>query len=138
MSHIAQLDPTEWLKKYPMYDNLTIEQVEDLLIAATDFLENTVCSVIRDVEKRKRLIYLVAAHLAYLLYQDKNGNGGSSGLVGRLSSATEGSVSVGATMANAPFSAEFFLQSPFGFAFWQATMVYRMGLYTPRARCRRY
>lgn len=138
MRGIAQLDPNEWLKLYPMYDNLTIEQVDDLLIAATDFLENTVCSVVQDVEKRKRLIYLVAAHLAYLFYQDKNGNGGAGGLVGRLSSATEGSVSVGSTMSNVPFSAEFFLQSPFGFAFWQRTLVYRMGLYTPRAHCRRY
>ncbi|CAH5458670.1 TPA: DUF4054 domain-containing protein [Enterobacter roggenkampii] len=131
---VVTLDVAEWKSKYPQYNALTDQQVEDLFYAATTYLENTPQSVIADEDKRKYFLYLLTAHLAYLFYVDANGNGGVTGMVGRLSSASEGSVSVGSAMSNVPFNAEFFLQSPYGFTFWQATKIYRMGFY--RGRCR--
>ncbi|WP_023640368.1 DUF4054 domain-containing protein [Dickeya zeae] len=126
---VVVLDPTEWKSKNPQYSALTDPQVEDLFFAAQMYLENTTLSVVSDEAKRKYLLYLLTAHLAYLFYVDANGNGGVTGMVGRLSSASEGSVSVGSAMSNVPFNAEFFLQSPYGFTFWQATKIYRMGFY---------
>ncbi len=131
---VVTLDVAEWKLKYPQYNALTDSQVEDLFFAATTYLENTPQSVITDEDKRKYFLYLLMAHIAYLFYADANGNGGVTGMVGRLSSASEGSVSVGSTISNAPFNAEFFLQSPYGFTFWQATKIYRMGFYRGRSR----
>lgn len=122
----VELSVAEWRKYYPQYSNVTDEQVEDLLIDATDYLDNTPLSVITNLDKRKRLIYLLAAHIAFLSYKDARGNGGES-FVGRVGHAAQGSVSVSSGISNAPFHAEFFMQSPFGFMFWEKTKVYRMG-----------
>lgn len=122
------LDPTEWKQKYPQYSTLTDGQVEDLFFAAQMYLENTALSVVSDEEKRKYLLYLLTAHIAWLMYVDSNGDGGP-GLVGRISSASEGSASAATAISGAPFSAEFFMQSQFGFMFWNATKIYRMGFY---------
>jgi hypothetical protein len=65
----------------------------------------------------------LTAHLAKLFAPDAMGNYPAS-LVGRISSASEGSVSVSVdyptTNANA-----WFLQTPYGAAFWQMTAGYR-------------
>ncbi len=126
------LDVTEWKEKYPQYSGLTDSQVEDLFYAATSYLENNDMSAVGDEERRKYFLYLLTAHLAFLLYPDSSGKGGNGGMVGRISSASEGSVSVGSGLSNVPFNAEFFLQSTYGYMFWQATQVYRMAFYRGR------
>lgn len=131
---VVTLDVAEWKSKYEQYNALTDQQVKDLFYAATTCLENTTQSVIADEDKRKYFLYLLTAHFAYLFYVDANGNGGMTGMVGRLSSASEGSVSVGSEISSAPLNVEFFLQSPYGFTFWQATKIYRMGFYRGRFR----
>lgn len=135
-SGIADLNIEEWRARYPEYSNLSDVQIEDLLVDATDYLENTAQCIIQNLDKRKRLLYLLAAHLAYINYPDAQGNGGS-GFVGRVERATEGTVTVDSGIKNAPFGAEFFLQSKYGFEFWQRIRVYVMGFYVsgPKTGC---
>jgi hypothetical protein len=60
----------------------------------------------------------------------------NQGVVGRVSSANEGSVSVQAENDYLPGSAQWYQQTPFGSAYWQATSALRMVQYrvAPRRR----
>jgi hypothetical protein len=78
------LDPTEWKQKYPQYSALNDGQVEDLFFAAQMYLENTALSVVSDETKRKYLLYLLTAHIAWLIYVDSNGDGGPGWLAESL------------------------------------------------------
>ncbi|KAG1434388.1 hypothetical protein G6F55_014548 [Rhizopus delemar] len=61
------------------------------------------------------------------------GEGGQSpsGLVGRVSSATEGSVSVSSDYSAPAGSAQWYLQTPYGAMYWEATAWLRVGRYVP-------
>lgn len=130
------LDAAEFKALYPEFDYLEDAQINNLFLAAQLYLDNSNCSIVTDEAKRKYLMYLLTAHLAYMRYGDKDGNGGNSGLVGRLSSATEGSVSVSADLGSgAEFRYAWYTQSPYGLDYWQATKIYRMGNYYPGGNC---
>ena len=76
-----------------------------------------------------RLLNLLTAHYAKL-FGTINGEA-PSGLVGRISSATEGSVSVSAEGPPASNSSWWYLQTPYGAAFWNATANMRTMRYVP-------
>lgn len=72
---------------------------------------------------------MLTAHIAAL---NASINGQSpSPLVGRISNASEGSVSVGVQMDLAPGSAQWFAQTKYGIAYWQASLQFRSMLYFP-------
>lgn len=127
---IVVLDIAKFRAMFPEFSNVTDIALQFLFDQATDYLNNTEYSLVIDVTKRERLLYLLMAHLAYVRYGDANGNGGS-GLVGRLSSASEGSVSVSSDAGQIEFRYMWYTQSPYGMDFWQATKVYRMANYYP-------
>lgn len=127
---IVVLDIPKFRAMFPEFSNVTDAQLPYLFDQATDYLNNSECSLVEDVVKRERLLYLLMAHLAYMRYGDANGNGGT-GLVGRLSSATEGSVSVSSEAGQVEFRYMWYTQSPYGMDYWQATKVYRMANYYP-------
>jgi hypothetical protein len=90
---------------------------------------------VRDIPTRQILLGLLTAHIAKL-NAPINGQA-STATIGRISSASEGSVSVSydlPTMAGA----EWLSQTQWGIAFWQATAAYRTARYIPgpRAMCR--
>ena len=85
-------------------------------------------SPVRNIGQRQILLGLLTAHIASL---NANLNGqASSTMVGRIGSATEGSVSV--TMDYPQVAgAEWFGLSKFGQLFWQMTAAYRTARYIP-------
>lgn len=127
---IVVLDIPKFRAMFPEFSNVTDAQLSLLFDFATDYLSNTEYSLITDVNKRERLLYLLMAHLSYMRYGDAKANGGS-GLVGRLSSASEGSVSVSSELGAMSGSSAWYTQSAYGFDFWKATKVYRMAAYYP-------
>lgn len=127
---IVVLDITKFRDMFPEFSNVTASALQFLFDQATDYLNNTECSLVIDATKRERFLYLLMAHLAYVRYGDANGNGGS-GLVGRLASASEGSVSVSSDAGHVEFRYMWYTQSPYGMDYWQATKVYRMANYYP-------
>ena len=127
---VVTLDIPNFRAMYPEFSNITDVQLPFLFSQATDYLNNTEFSLIDDVVKRERLLYLMMAHLAYLRFGNNKGNGGS-GLVGRISSASEGSVSVSTDLGQVEFRYSWYAQSPYGLDFWEATKVYRMANYYP-------
>lgn len=90
---------------------------------------------VRDIATRQNLMGILMAHIATLLAPI--GGEASSGLVGRISSATEGSVSVSVSLPEIA-GAEWFSQTKWGLLFWQATAAYRTARYIPgpRMMCR--
>jgi hypothetical protein len=84
------------------------------------------------------LLDLLTAHLAWLQApRDASGNPAStgqppSGLVGRIASASEGSVSVSTENQYAPGSAQWFQQTPWGSQYWAATLQFRQMRYSPK------
>lgn len=89
---------------------------------ATIYCDNTDLSPVTNVPQRTVFLNLLTAHLAAL-----NGPA-SSPLVGRLSDATEGSVSV-STELDVPKGAEWFAQTKYGLSYWQAIGRFRKGFY---------
>ncbi|MFZ4835766.1 DUF4054 domain-containing protein [Rouxiella sp. Mn2063] len=127
---VVVLDISKFRAMFPEFSNVDDTLLPFLFDQATDYLNNTVYSLVTDVIKRERLLYLLIAHLAYMRYGDANGNGGT-GMVGRLSSASEGSVSVSSDAGQIEFRYMWYTQSPYGMDYWQATKVYRMANYYP-------
>lgn len=100
---------------------------------ACDILNNSGRSAIQDMDKRGRILNLLTAHIAKLNYP-LNGEPASP-LVGRINSASEGSVSVG-TDLQVPGSAQWFAQTPYGLSAWQAMAGARTFHYFSGARRR--
>jgi hypothetical protein len=89
------------------------------------YLDNTACSPVPDASPggaRATLLGMIVAHLAWLA---------QTPLVGRISNATKGSVSVQAEMAPPTNSSAWWMQTKYGAAFWQATMALRTARYVP-------
>lgn len=133
-SSVVVFDITRFRALFPEFSNVTDVQLEFLFDEATDFLDNTAHSLVQDTAKRERLLYLLMAHIAYIRYGSVGSNGaiiGGTGVVGRASSASEGSVSASFELGDIGSGTAWYTQSPYGLAFWQATKVYRMANYYP-------
>lgn len=91
---------------------------------ATQYCRNDGGGPVSKATIQVRLLNLMTAHLAFLLAGNNTSDGASS-LVGRISSASEGSVSVSAEMPGSNANSAWYLQTKYGAAFWQATAVYR-------------
>lgn len=128
---VVRFDRTEFDAAYPAFATLTDAQLQSAFDVSTLFLNNSCCSIVQDAAQRQVLLYMLTAHVATLVY-GANGQP-PSGIVGRVDSAREGSVSVSAAYAaEMSMSEAYFSQTQYGAMFWQATVAYRMGgYYTP-------
>ncbi|EDZ3532392.1 DUF4054 domain-containing protein [Salmonella enterica subsp. arizonae] len=101
------------------------------------YLDNTDESPVTDLNEREQLLFLLVAHLCSLRGFGKSGDG-QTGLVGRITSASEGSVSVSVDNSGSNDASWWYLQTPYGAAWWQATMPYRSMQYHPGGSPSRY
>lgn len=128
----VDFDYSTWVATYPMFATLTPEQVVDgALPIAEIYWRNDGTGPARSIAQQTNILGLIVAHICQLMYGI---NGQSpSGLVGRISDATEGSVSVSTDFPLTPTNA-WFMQTVFGAMFWQATAPYRTMRYVPGPR----
>lgn len=117
-------DALAWRAAYPQFSALTEAQAAGYFELACLILTNAPGSCVRDLNRRRVLLWLLTAHYAQLAL-----NGG--GLVGRVSKATRGSVSVETDGAGVPKGAWWFSQTPYGASFWQATLSLRQMRFLP-------
>lgn len=127
---VVIFDPAAFKAAYPAFVNVPDALLTEYFNIATLYLSNTDCSIVQDIAKRTTLLWLLTAHIAYLSGA-LNPVPGTPGLVGRVSSATEGSVSVSTEYPTNPSNA-WFLQTQWGAIFWQATLSYRSFRYRAR------
>lgn len=134
---VVTFDPAAFKVRYPEFATVS----DDLLQAYFDevtlaYLDNTESSRVQQTEQRSVLLNMLVAHVA-ALNAGVNGQAPSP-LVGRVNTASEGSVSVGTDMGAVPFTAAWFLQTKYGSSFWQASAQFRTMQYVPGTsqRCR--
>ncbi|MFT8723495.1 MAG: DUF4054 domain-containing protein [Acetobacter malorum] len=134
---VATFDYATWSARYPdLAVNVPANLAALYFEEAQLYLDNTDRSLVCNIGQRTLLLYMLVAHIAYLNLPTTSGGNGA-GVVGRVSSATRGSVSIGTDMGAQPGSAEWFLQTQYGAAFWQATLWLRTARYIHIPRVQR-
>jgi Protein of unknown function (DUF4054) len=121
---VVTFDYDRWALRYPAFvPSYPIDKAQALFddICTAGFLDNTACSPVSDLSQREALLWMLMCHIATLA---------KNPLVGRINTATEGSVSVG-TDYGTPGSGKWFEQTQCGAMFWQATKRLRLGRYVP-------
>jgi len=127
-----------WTAMFPEFGGLIEAQGQAYFTLATLYIENSTRNPAWCAGILPQLLYLVTAHVAWILApRDPNGNPAATGqpappIVGRINSATEGSVSLGAVLDGEPGSPSqaFYLQTKYGFLAWQAMAALRTFRYT--------
>jgi hypothetical protein len=116
---VVVFDFATWALVYPQLAAQGPVVAGEWFKGAEVILNNTDVSWVQAIPERTFLLNLLTAHIGTLFQA-----GASGGLVGRISSATQGSVTVSSDYA-APEAASWFLQTPYGALYWQATAQYR-------------
>lgn len=124
MDGVVVFDIAEFRALYPSI-KATDAQLVMFFSIAEGFLDNSECSVVKDLEQRKYMLYLLVAHMAALNQQTEAGNA----VVGRLATATEGTVSISLDYGTMGNNERWYLQTPYGAMYWQLTKRYRSMLY---------
>jgi hypothetical protein len=104
-------------------------------IAAGSLVDNSDCSVVKDVKVRSTLLDYATAHLASLAgYPLPTGSTTPtpSGSVGRVSSASEGAVSASMGYGQVRESQAWWVQTQYGASFWQFTRAFRTFRFSAR------
>lgn len=136
MGAVASFDYDKFIARYPEFSQTGSQPVSaDLAQAyfdeATVYHRNDGSGPVATATTQLVLLNMLVAHLASLNTADGAGTPASSA-PGRVTSASEGSVSV-STEYKGPDSAAWFTQTRYGAAYWQATAVYRTMRYIPGA-----
>lgn len=122
--NVVEFNVAEFREMYPKI-TATDAQLEMFFMEAELLFNNTKDSCVEDLNKRKIFLYLIVAHLATLQSQVDSGNT----LVGRLSSATTGSVSVSSDYGTLGKNEKFWAQTPYGAKYWALTAQFRTSHY---------
>lgn len=136
------VDPSYFRAAYPEFAACSDAQIGGWFVRAGFICGDSACNVLNQTEGLlANCLYLLTAHIGWLnAPRDGNGNPAASGsaapaIVGRVNSASEGSVSIGSEMgdvnAGSPSQA-WFMQTKYGAEYWTATAVIRMGRYYAR------
>lgn len=128
---VAVFNPTMFLARYPEFSAIPTDTLQTYFYEAQLYLNNTSCSIVQNVFIRLVLLNMLTAHIAFIggaLTADQQPRP-----VGRVSEASEGTVSAAFEgVTPTPGTGEWFQQSQYGAAFWQATTQYRSARYTPQ------
>lgn len=140
MSGVVVFDPARFVLRFPQfatYHNANPDGLQMFFDEATLLLNNTHTSLIKTLTVRTILLNLITAHIALLSGIATPGGAGSTATqVGRVSSASEGSVTASLDMGAVPGSAAWWMQTQPGATYWTMTAQYRTMRYiTPRRRC---
>ncbi|WP_374413278.1 DUF4054 domain-containing protein [Novosphingobium colocasiae] len=125
---IAEFNFSAWTTRYPEFGAVSEERAALFFTEAGLYLDNTDASPVADINVRLMLLNMLTAHIA-ALSGALEADGKPSGSVGRVSSASEGSVSVSFDTGLSPGTAAWFSQTTYGMAFWQATKNLRNARY---------
>lgn len=118
---VVTFDYAAWSARFPtLAQNVPALLAQDCFDDACLILNNTPQSAVQDTNRRGRLLGFLTAHIAQLgLPTSAGGNG--AGTVGRVSSASRGSVSISTDTGPVSGSAGWFMQTQYGATFWQMT-----------------
>lgn len=133
MNAVATFSFPAFAARYPEFRALDAGLAASYFTEATLYLRNDGSGPVQDAGQQALLLNMIVAHLAKLNALNPDGSS-AAGLVGPITSATEGSVSVSSGLHVEPGTAGWFQQTTYGYAFWNATAPYRSMQYFPRLR----
>lgn len=132
---VAVFDYAKWAAMFPYLaapvGGVTEPIASGFFDVAGLLFANDDCSPIVDPDKRLVFLNYIVAHLARLAGYPVAAGGSAvpDGMVGRVSSATEGTVSISTDYGTVRESAAWWLQTPEGATFWQLTRAFRTARY---------
>lgn len=130
-----------WVASFPEFSQLTPAQGQAYFNDATLICANAATNPMNADGNLAALMYWLTSHFAWLKCpKDANGNPAATGqiasqLVGRISNASEGSVSVQTEWqmgGDATALEKFLAQTKYGAAYWTLTSQYRTARYMAR------
>ena len=128
---VVVFNPTAFKSRYPEFAAVADATLSACFVEAGIYLSNKDNSPVQDVTRRALMLNMLTAHIAYI-----GGMLSADGMprpVGRVSQATEGSVSASFEgVPPTPGTGAWFQQSQYGAAFWQATSCLRGFRYRSR------
>lgn len=132
MGVIVTFDYAQWSALFPeLAATVNQPQAQMYFDLATTVHRNDGGGPVNNAAQQSNLLNLVTAHIAALFGASTSG-GQPSGLVGRINSATEGSVSVQAAYSNnISEQMAWFVQTKYGALYWTATAPFRTMRYVP-------
>lgn len=130
MGVIVTFDPAAFKVLFPQFSYLSDPQLQAYFDMATTYVRNDGCGPVQTTQMQTQLLNLATAHLTKLFALTADGQTPSE-IVGRISNASQGSVSVGSEMLLPPGSAQWWNQTPFGAAFWALSAPFRTMRYLP-------
>jgi Protein of unknown function (DUF4054) len=125
-----------WIQLFPQFNGLTAAQAQNWFNLATTFHRNDGGGPVEDVTAQTNLLNLLTAHIAQLMAPSATTGtqpGRDPTVVGRISSASEGSVSVSVENQSPP-TAAWYMQTQYGAMYYTASAPYRTARYFPVAR----
>lgn len=130
MGVIVQFDYASWVARYPEFAAVPSTVAQLYFDEATLHHRNDGGGPVEEVATQSALLNMMTAHIAWLSRVDASGNPVNP-LVGRISSAAEGSVNVSTDTigGNIEVSKQWLLQSQYGLSYYHATAAYRQMRY---------
>lgn len=136
MGVIATFDYAKWIALFPELAGVVEPAADAYFAVATTIHANDGGGPVATLAQQAALLNYLTAHIARLFSdRDESGLSVSGGsvpapdTVGRVSQATEGSVSVTLDMGQVTNQQAWFLQTKYGSLYWQATAAYRTARY---------
>lgn len=136
MGVIVTFDYTAWVTRYPEFASpggtqpVASPLAQEYFDEATLYQANNGAGPIRDAGQALRLLNMLTAHIASLNAPSASGDVAPN-LVGRISSAGEGSVNVSSENNYPPGTPQWYQQTKYGAAWWAATAQFRTMRYRP-------
>jgi len=123
MGSVASFNYAAFIARYPEFSTVSSGSVQACFNEAGLYLRNDGSGQVTSDTNQALLMNMVTAHIVALNF-GVNGQAPTP-LVGRISSAAEGSVSVSVENLQPPGSAQWFAQTKYGAAYWAASAPYR-------------
>lgn len=124
---VVDFDYSLWIARYPEFTTSVNSTLAGLYFTeATLYCDNTSWSIVWNTDQRALLLGMLTAHIAFM-----NNPVNASSMVGRVNNATEGSVKVSSELKYPAGSAQWYAQSKYGIAYWEATSQFRTARYVP-------
>lgn len=126
---VVVFEPALFSQQFPQFATVGAPALQFNFQRAALQLNNSCGSRVTNASERELLLLLLTAHVTALT----NGVNGQppAGIVGHVSHAQQGSVSVSASVGTMAYGQAYYMQTQWGAEYWQATAKYRTMRYIP-------
>ena len=114
----------QWIVRYPEFNYLSLLIVQEYFNEATLYHRNDGGGPVNDANQQSLLLNMLTAHIAKLNAPLRTGQPAPD-TVGRVSNASEGSVSVALEFSSTAEAAQWYNQTKYGAAYWAAIRAFR-------------